>query len=85
MDQSGELVDSLSQSLLRAQIAHQGDHLPDHQKGVPVPGVVAGRARRLGSPGRCLALPENEIERGGTGSACGIKLRAGAELGARRS
>jgi hypothetical protein len=68
MDQGGELIDALSQTLLGPQVSKQGDHIPQHEKGVTVPGVLTGliQARldlRKGRPGEWL---EDEIEWCGT-------------------
>jgi hypothetical protein len=67
VEESGQLIDSLSQPLRWTELMQQGDYFPDHEKLVSITGIVLGLFKGKTDLWKDLVrrLPENEIEGGG--------------------
>jgi hypothetical protein len=67
VEQCGQLIDSFSQTLVRPELVQQRDYVAEHEKLVPVPGVVVGLLQGLADLRKNLLgrLAEDEVEWGG--------------------
>src|SRR5690242_9301196 len=68
VNQRGELVDTRSQPLVRAEIADQADHLANHQEGVAIPGIGPRLLERVVNRGklRLDGIRKGQVKRSGS-------------------
>jgi hypothetical protein len=67
VEQCSQLIDSFAQTFIRPELVQQRGYLAEHEKLVPVPGVVVGLLQGLADLRKDLlgSLAEDEVKWGG--------------------